>query len=685
MERVYFIHARAILIKRALIRYGLSVLFLLLLQSKTLLAATEETDSLLHWKIGIGVDYAIDYHQCSLRSLPGVPSCAPIISGGKGSALGLRGFVALPIRRGLVASLGIGYVQRSGLLSTSQQVLVDARGAQEATIQYSIAADLAAVTVHPELQYSVGAIVVHTGFNIGLLTKTQYEQAERILAPATIMFENDRRDRMNFAGTIDRVAPFFSSLTIGLSSSFKLHTESRWTIEPKLMYAHMIGNLLRTADPWVAHSIGIGLSLCYSRQRDREIVRPTIEVEPEPVLPPVPPIAVVPKPKLLFPELQFVPRLRDSNNTEMDLQFVVRNTISQNTYAMINYVFFDSASSKLAWRYKTLSTDERKRFTATELNATSTMEIYYNILNLVGYRMSLDQRSRIALIGCNSGVGSEKNNIVLSKARAESVKSYLCNTWGINASRITISARNLPEAASNSSTEDGIEENRRVEIRTEFEELLEPLIFSDTACALNAAKVLYPGNVNTEISVSSWLLSVVSNDKIITSLGDRGTPPDEIVWDTEIDREQIRQAKGTLKAILKVIDTDGREYSAESDAMEIKQQRVRNSTIQRFSLITFAFNASNVSRADRRILEIIKQHILPKSVVHVTGYTDRVGDPEHNQQLSEERAKQVAKLLNIKGENAKGEGASNPLYDNSTPEGRFYSRTVIVTIETPID
>ncbi len=641
-------------------------------------------DSLLQWRAGVGVNYALNAHRSSLSALPGVPSCAPLIHDGSGSGMGVNAFFALPLQSGLMLSLGLEYAQQGGRLSTTQKQIVDDKGAREASIEYSIETALSTLSVRPELQYSIRPFVLHAGVEAGIIAGSHYQQVERILSPSTIVFENGQRDRMNFSGPIEQLSSVFGGVCVGISSSLDVDADKTLALEPKVSYEYMLSNLLATPDPWKVNRFTFGVALRYAHYR--EVQKPIPVEPPPPPKPEVPqPVAEIPKQKLLFPKLKFAPRLRDTNNVEMALQFVIRNTISQNTYAMINYVFFDSASSRLPSRYELLAKEDIENFNAVNLNATSTMQIYYNILNLVGFRMRQDQKSRIALVGCNSGDGAEKNNLSLSKSRAESVKSYLCGNWGIEPSRISISARNLPETASNSSTTDGIEENRRVEIRTETTELLEPLIFSDTTCTLNAAKVLYPGGVNSEITVSSWLLTVMSDGKLITTLGDRGTPPNEIVWDTEIDRERIQQVKGSLTASLKVVDTEGNEYKAESDAMEVKQQRVRNSTIQRFSLITFAFNASNVSKADRHIINIIKQNILPKSTVYVTGYTDRVGDADHNQQLSQQRAQQVAKLLNVKIENAKGEGAGNGLYDNSTPEGRFYSRTVIVTIETPLD
>lgn len=65
----------------------------------------------------------------------------------------------------------------------------------------------------------------------------------------------------------------------------------------------------------------------------------------------------------------------------------------------------------------------------------------------------------------------------------------------------------------------------------------------------------------------------------------------------------------------------------------------------------------------------------------IGGYTDNAGDKAANQKLSEERARSVENWLADHGIdrsqlNAKGYGESNPIGDNSTPEGRAQNRRV---------
>ena len=80
----------------------------------------------------------------------------------------------------------------------------------------------------------------------------------------------------------------------------------------------------------------------------------------------------------------------------------------------------------------------------------------------------------------------------------------------------------------------------------------------------------------------------------------------------------------------------------------------------------------------------LKAH--PEIKLQVTGYTDNVGDPAKNIQLSEARAQFVKSELVKKGltENqlsATGKGMADPIADNSTADGRAKNRHVTIALQ----
>ena len=83
------------------------------------------------------------------------------------------------------------------------------------------------------------------------------------------------------------------------------------------------------------------------------------------------------------------------------------------------------------------------------------------------------------------------------------------------------------------------------------------------------------------------------------------------------------------------------------------------------------------------LLQLLRQN--PQLSIRINGYTDSVGTAAHNQQLSQQRAQAVVDYLLDKGIaperlQAKGFGATHPVADNATAQGRAQNRRTEVEI-----
>ena len=84
-----------------------------------------------------------------------------------------------------------------------------------------------------------------------------------------------------------------------------------------------------------------------------------------------------------------------------------------------------------------------------------------------------------------------------------------------------------------------------------------------------------------------------------------------------------------------------------------------------------------------KVVEMMQSH--PSLRIELGGHTDNVGNEASNQKLSEQRAKAVYDYLVAHGVAAnrlsyKGYGQTQPVADNSTPEGRRQNRRTVFTI-----
>jgi hypothetical protein len=151
------------------------------------------------------------------------------------------------------------------------------------------------------------------------------------------------------------------------------------------------------------------------------------------------------------------------------------------TFPLRNYVFFNEGSTEIPNRYVLLTKEEVASFKEDQLEvfkpkqltgrSDRQMTVYYNVLNILGDRMQENPSAKVRLTGA-SMKGTKKG-----KAMAESVKEYLVNIFGIDASRINTKGRLKPRiTAENSGDKTDIDLRRegdtRVSIASESPELL---------------------------------------------------------------------------------------------------------------------------------------------------------------------------------------------------------------------
>jgi outer membrane protein OmpA-like peptidoglycan-associated protein len=178
----------------------------------------------------------------------------------------------------------------------------------------------------------------------------------------------------------------------------------------------------------------------------------------------------------------------------------------------------------------------------------------------------------------------------------------------------------------------------------------------------------------------------------LKELSGTGHVPDSVDWHIEGEQESIPRAPEPIAYELQMTDSSGQEITAPPGALPVDQmtlrrkriERIADREIDRYGLILFDFDRADLNESNRRIAEFIRGRIKPSATVSVTGHTDRVGEADHNLKLSQDRASTVAAALGTPGATIAGEGESSPLYDNNLPEGRFYSRTVSIVVETPV-
>ncbi len=130
------------------------------------------------------------------------------------------------------------------------------------------------------------------------------------------------------------------------------------------------------------------------------------------------------------------------------------------------------------------------------------------------------------------------------------------------------------------------------------------------------------------------------------------------------------------------IDNDGLERLLAEPMVPVKQIVSSKNRVEKYNLITFGYNSSNVNETNNYIIDDIKGNINDNSTLTIKGYTDQTGTAAYNRQLSLRRAEEISHYFQSNKIITKGVGFDEILYPLQFPEGRFYSRTVNIMVDT---
>jgi len=382
------------------------------------------------------------------------------------------------------------------------------------------------------------------------------------------------------------------------------------------------------------------------------------------------------------------------NDIEYPLDKIkIEEFASRQMRPLMPYIFFDDNSAEIPSKYVLLKDEnEANSFAYATLVGKTTLETYYNMLNIFGKRMTENPDVKITLAGYKSNQGKEKNNKGISKQRVEKIRDYFVNTWKIDPARIKIESGSLPKKASNDKDPLGAEENRRVEIFADSWEIMKPIQLDDTLRKITPEKILLRPITQADRGIANYKISVNEAGNSLKEYADNGTPANEFSWDFSNDPRAPR-LKNDLSYNIEVKDRDGKSYKSPDKTIKVEilsiEQKRKNATkdtiINVYNLILFDFNKSNLDPTNKRITDIIKSEITENAIVQVNGYTDIIGKDEYNLKLSTARAKSTADALEFKRTTYTGKGEYELLFDNSTPEGRYYCRTVVVEVRIPVN
>lgn len=504
---------------------------------------------------------------------------------------------------------------------------------------------------------------------------TSFIQTEEIIQPRALLFPSGLKRQTLFEGDMDNTTTQFGAT---LSAGYDFQPSKRLFISPEVGYRKGLTSVVRNAD-W-------SIDMVYAAVN----VRLTLADDPPPLpLPPTPPPKPIPAEPKPIAKKEPLPLVIQSYNTN---PLEIQETVVTETYPLLPYIFFDSTSSAMRSRYQqkpnTADFDERAL-------SKQTLSIYYELLNIVGKRMQNIPKATITITGTTDGreLPTAPARKKLAEDRAKSVIDYLTSVWGIEQSRIQLKTEDIPSLSSNPNYTEGLQENRRVEISSSMPEILAPVVHSRFMeyTPVNNKQVFAVQALRPE-RAASYEARVLRYGRTLASQQGSGVPamiPFVIDTSVMISMGSSIATRDSLEGYLTIQQNDGgTPVSATCRFPIIKSQN--QFEVSRLSLIVFDFDRADINSANRAMMErFVKEAISPNSTITITGSTDRLGEMQYNQTLSQLRADAGKNLLlelnpSARIETSRGIGSSVLKYDNDLPEGRYYCRTVSIMVQTPM-
>jgi outer membrane protein OmpA-like peptidoglycan-associated protein len=538
----------------------------------------------------------------------------------------------------------------------------------------NLSTNLSYVTIEPSLKYtpfkSLFYVFAGPTFGININKEFQYSQLNQPLT----------------TNNWSQIKENTVSAQFGLGFDFPVSakaSETQMTLSPFASFQTNLFDAPRTIESWSIYTVraGVAIKLGYARKK------------------PLPG-----KTKIILVPLSPI---------ENDIQFSVRapkfvplNRQVKETFPLRNSIFFEKGSVNISSRYALLNSLDAKIFKEEQLQKSQPqnlsngrsgrqLNIYHNILNILGDRMRSNIQSNVILYG------SSDNNPAEGKIMAEHVKDYLVYNFKIDPSRITTEGRNKPFIPSEQpgavNELDLLHEgDRRVDIESNSSELLmqvgganAPYLRPVEIIAIQEdpldSHVIFT-NEGAIDHLDSWSIDV-SDEQGMTQhygpfSGNQFTIPGNSILGNN--------TQGNYTIVMTGITKSGQVVNKTSSVSLMKMEDPVQSGL-RYSILFDFDKSKSISSYENFLKNVVAPLIKDSATVIIHGHTDIIGEEKYNLNLSRERAGGVqsilkqaleeVKIYNVKFETyGFGENISMTPFENKTPEERFYNRTVIIDI-----
>ena len=550
-------------------------------QDKIINDSTGKTEY-LRMMVGGYVGAGFNLHTANFGALPGVPSCCQEYNSATNIVPAIGLLIEFPIMTDLHLQTRVGYTALGGTLNSTEVIgnepvlgdgTVPGGERRDVTVEHTLETGLPMIVVEPILGYRVLKNGwVSAGLRGGFLMNTGFDQQETLVSPDGYTFLDGSATRNAVSTDIPDANSLQMHASVGLG--YELQVGTGMTIVPEVRYYLPLTKI--SSVDWSVQTFQVGAAFRYGIYTPREpkIYRDTVYVRDTTIVQK----AGLNEDKNYLAQTTSVDDVRDEGderfitttiaeswiletpkpfNPSLKAAFVAienekRRSVDSirieeldviESYPLLPQVFFDSTVYALNTTNQMLLDESQIRDYSKDYLLRDQIWVYRNLLNIVGDRMRKNPTAKLTITGTTDNTGPEKNNRDLAEQRANSVRDYLVNGWGIEPSRLTVKKRLLPAKPANNTTNEGRAENRRVELSSSDIEIMEPIEFRERDLIITPTDFRLTPTVEDLEGISEWEMTIDQGANHLYTESGMGRPT-PIRWDAgnEVTGTNERQA-----------------------------------------------------------------------------------------------------------------------------------------------
>lgn len=646
-------------------------------------------------EVGLMGGVGLNAHDASFSKLGSFASCCPEFGPTTSWGPSLGAYVAVPLSSTFRLHGRLLTGAEGGTMTFDEQSFVadlrDSARVVPAVFQHALTSSISTIGLEPVVTWRpFGVLEVGLGARLAIATTSRFVQTETLVEPEDFgSYLGTGRTWVNHDADIPEASALRLGMVALVRASLPLNRDASLVLAPEVSYVRDASGVA-SGVTWNVHQLRTTISIGW-RPTPSAPAPVVVEPTPAPEPPPPPP---APKRPPLTATIQ-AQGVRPDGSRTPNPTIRIDEVLTTDLRPLLPYLYFDKGQSQLPARYvqRSMATD----FTEAGLHAVGTLDTYYELLNIVGRRLADVPDAKLTITGCVTAAESDPDGS-LARRRAVTVRDYLVATWNIPASRLEVVARAMPEkptrAVDPADAPLAEEENRRVELASTHSQILAPVRTADTVRSSSMPSIAFTVSVPSGITVTRWRVDAKQAGRLLFRTEGRGAVPQEIpMWALDQDRKSLPSSDEPITYTVELDDDNGSTFQSPAQEITVQQltirrkrtERIEDREIDRFALILFDFNDASIKGQNVEIIDLIRSKIRPESSVGIRGSADIIGAEAYNRTLARNRAQETARILGLgsRAELATDIGNAAP-YPVTIPEGRAYSRTVVVRVDTPI-